>query len=73
MNIEGVNYEINWKKFKKGFSFFIPCNDAVVTRNNIAKITKRLKMSTTTKVVTPHLPIAKREDGGFLISSRTFQ
>ena len=51
MNIEGVNYEINWKKFKKGFSFFIPCNDAVVTRNNIAKITKRLKMSTTTKVV----------------------
>ena len=51
MLVEGVVYEINWEKFTKGNSFFIPCLDAIAARNNIIKILKRLKMTTVNKVV----------------------
>lgn len=43
MRIAGVAYRINWKKFKRGTSFFIPCLDDVEAKKEIQSITKRLK------------------------------
>jgi len=51
MKIENVTYEINWKNFKKGYSFFIPCLDVKESRTKIEKETKRLKYKVVTKVV----------------------
>ena len=50
MKIESVSYRINWKKFKKGYSFFVPCIDPEVARNSLAVVTKRLKIDVVTKV-----------------------
>jgi hypothetical protein len=43
MRVEGVAYRINWKKFKRGASFFIPCLDDNEAKKEIQSITKRLK------------------------------
>jgi|TARA_R110000824_G_scaffold345052_2_gene531744 hypothetical protein len=51
MQIERVKYQINWKNFKKGYSFLIPCLDAKASRKLIAEETKRLKYTVVTKVV----------------------
>ena len=40
MRIEGINYEIDWAKFKVGYSFFIPCLD---TRSSVKRIRAALK------------------------------
>jgi len=50
MQIERVEYQINWKKFKKGWSFFIPCLKPSETKKILVKETKRLKYKVTTKV-----------------------
>ena len=51
MKIESVSYRINWKKFKKGYSFFVPCIDERAAREELNAIAKRLKMDIVTKVV----------------------
>jgi len=51
MIIEGVLYEINWRKFKKKASFFIPCNDPVAARMLLRTTTDRLKFTVVSKVV----------------------
>lgn len=43
MRIEGVTYEINWKKFRRGHSFFLPCLDQLAARTTVTQVTKRLK------------------------------
>lgn len=50
MQIEKVNYQINWKKFKKGWSFFIPCLDSDEVKKILLAETKRLKYKVVTKV-----------------------
>jgi len=50
MKIESVSYRINWKKFKKGYSFFVPCIDPEAARQTLAPATKRLKVKVVTKV-----------------------
>ncbi len=50
MQLEKVNYQINWKKFKKGWSFFIPCLDPKKHRRIILAEVKRLKYKVVTKV-----------------------
>jgi len=50
MKIETVTYRLNWGKFKKGHSFFVPCIDHAKARKTIAQITKRLKIAVVTKV-----------------------
>ena len=50
MKIEQVTYEINWSKFHKGFSFFVPCIDHEQARKELYEITKRLRIDITTKV-----------------------
>lgn len=50
MKIEKVEYQINWSKFKRGYSFFIPCLDADAAVKVIRKEARRLKYKVTTKV-----------------------
>lgn len=51
MLVEGVNYRINWRAFKRGTSIFIPCLDCTKSKETILRTTKRLKLSVFTKVV----------------------
>ena len=51
MQVEKVNYDINWKAFKRGYSFFIPCLDPVRAKLEVLRTTKRLKLTVITKVV----------------------
>lgn len=51
MKIETVSYQINWKKFRKGYSFFVPCINERAARQVIAKVMRRLRMEVVTKVV----------------------
>ena len=51
MKIETVTYRINWAKFHKGASFFIPCIDDAAARKQIARVTKRLGLNVVSKVV----------------------
>jgi len=51
MQVEGVNYDINWKAFKRGTSFFVPCLDAPRAKREVLLVTKRLKMKVLIKIV----------------------
>jgi len=51
MIVEQVHYEINWAKFKRGTSFFIPCLNPVQAKRSILGVTKRLKYKVLFKVV----------------------
>ena len=51
MKIETVPYQIEWKKFRKGYSFFVPCIDEKAAREELNRVAKRLKMDIVTKVV----------------------
>lgn len=51
MRVERVGYRINWKKFKRGASFFIPCLDDAEAKKEIQSITKRLKYETVMRTV----------------------
>jgi hypothetical protein len=50
MQIEKVNYQINWKKFKKGWSFFVPCLEPASAKKTLLAEAKRLKYKVITKV-----------------------
>ena len=51
MKIETIDYNINWARFRKGYSFFVPCIDHTAARKDLAIVAKRLKMEIVTKVV----------------------
>jgi hypothetical protein len=51
MRVEGIEYEINWRKFKRGASFLIPCLDPAKARKELDIVLKRLKFKVLTKVV----------------------
>lgn len=51
MQVEKVSYDINWKAFKRGRSFFIPCLDPVRAKREILAVTNRLRIQILTKVV----------------------
>ncbi len=46
MLVEGVNYCISWKTFKRGTSIFLPCLDPVRARGEVAPVLKRLQIET---------------------------
>lgn len=50
MQVEGVNYEIEWMAFKRGYSIFIPCLDPAKAKAKIKPVLKRLKIKVVTKV-----------------------
>lgn len=42
---------MDWSKFRKGYSFFVPCIDHVAAKEEVTRITKRLGVLIETKVV----------------------
>lgn len=50
MKIETVTYRVDWKKFRKGYSIFVPCIDQKEARKTLAAVTRRLKIPVVTKV-----------------------
>jgi len=51
MQVEGVTYEIDWRKFKRGTSLFFPCLDPLRAREQLLTVTNRLQIKVLTKVV----------------------
>jgi len=51
MVVEGVSYNVNWKTFRRGTSFFIPCLDTVKARRKILVTTNRLRIEVLAKAV----------------------
>jgi hypothetical protein len=51
MRVEKVSYQIDWRKFKRGTSFFIPCLNPKESKQEILRTTNRLKIPVLTKVV----------------------
>lgn len=50
MLIEQISYDIDWRNFKKGASFFIPCIDCNAARKEVLRTTKRLKVDVLMKI-----------------------
>jgi hypothetical protein len=50
MLIENQSYKINWRNFKQGYSFFVPCLDTDAAKKEILRVTKRLKLQVFLKV-----------------------
>lgn len=51
MQVAGVTYRINWGKFRRGYSIFIPCLDCHLAKKEVLQVTKRLKV----KVLIKHV------------------
>ncbi len=51
MKVENLTYQINWKAFKAGASFFIPCLKPPQARAIILTETSRHKYKVVTKIV----------------------
>ena len=51
MQVENVEYEVNWQEFKRGRSIFIPCLDPPRAKKQVLTVTKRLRIETLIKVV----------------------
>jgi hypothetical protein len=44
MNIEGIDYEVNWRAFQKGTSLFFPCLHVSRARAQLMVVVKRLRI-----------------------------
>lgn len=51
MRIETVTYRINWQKFKVGHSFFVPCIDARAAKQEVLRVTRRLRIPVVMRIV----------------------
>lgn len=51
MWVERVDYDIDWRKFKRGASFFIPCLNPKLARREILGFVGKFKIKVFTKVV----------------------
>jgi hypothetical protein len=51
MLVEKVSYQINWKRFRKGYSIFIPCLNPPVAKREILRTLNRLRYKVLMKVV----------------------
>ena len=50
LTVERVDYVVNWKAFKKGSSFFIPCLNCRAARDGIAVVVRRFRFKAIRKV-----------------------
>lgn len=50
MRIEQISYDIDWRNFKKGASFFIPCINCNEAKKEVLTVTKRLKVDVLIKI-----------------------
>lgn len=51
MLVEKISYNVNWQKFKRGKSIFIPCLDCMKARAEIRQTLNRLKLKVLMKRV----------------------
>ena len=51
VKIEGIQYELDWKNFKIGSSFFIPCIDDKSARERVEQTMNRLRFNVVIKLV----------------------
>lgn len=51
MQVEKISYRIDWKQFKRGYSFFIPCLDPKQAKREVLRTTNRLGMEVLMRVV----------------------
>jgi hypothetical protein len=49
--VEGVKYDINWSKFKRGSSIFIPCLDRVAVRQQVRELMQLYRFKVLIKLV----------------------
>ena len=50
MKIDNVTYDINWRSFRRGTSFFIPCLDTQKAKLKVTQVTKRMGVKVLQKV-----------------------
>jgi hypothetical protein len=50
MVVEGVSYQIDWRKFKRGTSIFIPCLDCAKARSDIGEVLTRLEIKFVSRI-----------------------
>jgi hypothetical protein len=51
MQIEKIDYNINWLNFKVGYSFFIPCIACAESKIILREVARKLKMRIIMKTV----------------------
>lgn len=51
MIIENVRYRVDWSKFRRGYSFFVPCIDVAEAKEELNMIAERLGMELVVRVV----------------------
>jgi len=51
MKINDVNYSVNWRRFKVGCSFFVPCLRIDESKKTIQAVVKRLGFKVVMKLV----------------------
>jgi hypothetical protein len=51
MRIESLTYNINWKRFRVGYSFFIPCIDCDKAKKTIHTVARKQKANIVMRVV----------------------
>lgn len=51
MQIEKVSYDINWRNFKRGYSFFIPCLDCIKARQDVYAVLQRIRKKAQANIV----------------------
>lgn len=42
MKVNGLEYQVDWKKFRVGWSFFVPCLRLEESQETITAVAKRL-------------------------------
>lgn len=42
MRINGIDYQVDWRRFRVGWSFFVPCLRLDESRYRITRVTGRL-------------------------------
>lgn len=42
MKVNGLEYRVDWKKFRVGWSFFVPCLRLEESKESITAVAKRL-------------------------------
>jgi len=51
MRINDLDYQINWRRFKRGTSFFVPCLKLQESKTMVLAVTKRLGFKVAIKAV----------------------
>jgi hypothetical protein len=51
MRINGIDYNVDWTKFRIGWSFFVPCLRLRESERTVIEIAKRLGFKVVTKPV----------------------